>query len=41
MVGDLLGLVAGGIVLVQWMAADEREGRRLDRRLADERAAKG
>jgi putative copper resistance protein D len=41
MVGDLLGIVAGGIVLVQWMAADEREARRVDRRLADERAAKG
>lgn len=45
MVGDLLGIVAGGIVLVQWMAADEREAARqdraLDRRLADEHAAKG
>jgi len=37
MVGDLLGLVGGAIVLVQWMAADEREAKRLDRRLADER----
>jgi putative copper resistance protein D len=38
-VGDLLGLVAGGVVLVQWMAHDEREARRLDRRLDEERAA--
>jgi putative copper resistance protein D len=40
-VGDLLGLVAGGVVLLQWMAHDEREAKRLDRRLADERASQG
>jgi putative membrane protein len=32
-VGDVLGIVAGGVVLVQWMQADAREARRLDRRL--------
>lgn len=40
-VGDVLGLVAGGIVLVQWMAHDEREARRLDRRLDQQRATAG
>ena len=32
-VGDLLGLVVGGIVLVQWIAADERRQAREDRLL--------
>jgi putative membrane protein len=32
--GELFGVVAAGIVLAQWMAADEREAARLDRRLA-------
>lgn len=40
-VGDLLGIVAGGIVLVQWMAADAREGKRLDRALPDRAAGQG
>jgi putative copper resistance protein D len=29
--GDLLGLVAAGVALVRWMAADEREAARADR----------
>lgn len=33
--GDLLGLVAVGVVVVQWMAAEERAGARADRRLAE------
>ena len=32
--GELFGLAAAGIVVAQWMAADEREAARLDRRLA-------
>jgi putative copper resistance protein D len=32
--GELFGLVAAGVVLAQWMRADEREAARLDRRLA-------
>ncbi len=32
--GELFGLAAAGIVLAQWMAADDRESARLDRRLA-------
>jgi putative membrane protein len=32
--GELFGLAAAGIVLAQWMAADDREAARLDRRLA-------
>jgi putative copper resistance protein D len=28
--GDLFGLLAGGAAVLQWMAADEREARRLD-----------
>jgi putative membrane protein len=35
-VGDVLGLVAGGIVLLQWIAADERRQAREDRRLDQE-----
>ena len=31
--GELFGLAAAGIVLAQWMAADEREAARIDRRL--------
>jgi putative copper resistance protein D len=31
--GELFGVVAAGIVLAQWMAADEREAARLDRKL--------
>lgn len=31
--GDVFGLVAGGIVLLQWIAYDERRQRREDRRL--------
>ena len=32
-VGDLLGLVVGGVVLTQWIAADERRQAREDRLL--------
>ena len=32
-VGDLIGLAAGGVVLVQWMHHEERRGERLDRAL--------
>lgn len=39
-VGDLLTLVVGGIVLAQWMAYEEREAAREDRRL-DADATKG
>ncbi len=38
--GDLLGLVASGVVLAQWMGFDEREAAREDRRL-DALAAAG
>lgn len=34
-VGDVLSLVAAGVVLVQWIAHDEREAARADRRLDD------
>lgn len=32
MTGDFVGLILGGVVLMQWMAADEREALRSDRR---------
>jgi putative membrane protein len=32
-VGDLVGLAAGGVVLVQWMRHEERRGARIDREL--------
>lgn len=32
--GELFGVAAAGVVLAQWMGADEREAARLDRRLA-------
>lgn len=38
--GDLVGLVASGVVLAQWMGFDEREAAREDRRL-DALAAEG
>ena len=31
--GDLVGLAAGGIVLAQWMRHEERRGVRIDREL--------
>jgi hypothetical protein len=37
-VGDVLALTAAGIVLVRWIAHDEREAARLDRRLDAEAA---
>lgn len=39
--GDLLGLVAAGIVLAQWIRHDEREAVRNDRRLAEDRLRTG
>jgi putative membrane protein len=33
--GDLIGLVGLGLVVTQWMRADQREGDRLDRRLTE------
>src|SRR5690606_17277561 len=32
-IGDVIGFVAGGVVLAQWMAHDERRARQLDRQL--------
>lgn len=33
LVGDLIGLVAGGLVALDWFHADQRRARRIDRRL--------
>jgi len=39
LVGDFIGLIAGGIVLAQWVRDEQRRTRRLDRRLDAEEAA--
>lgn len=39
LVGDFIGLIAGGIVLVQWVRDEQRRTRRLDRRLDAQEAA--
>jgi cytochrome c oxidase assembly factor CtaG len=39
LIGDLIGLVAGGIVLVQWVRDEQRRTRRLDRELDAQEAA--
>ena len=39
LVGDFIGLIAGGIVLVQWLRDEQRRTRRLDRRLDAQEAA--
>ena len=40
-VGDVLSLTAAGIILLQWIAHDEREAARLDRRLDADAALDG
>jgi putative copper resistance protein D len=40
-VGDLFGVVAGALVLVQWIAADERRQAREDRRLDEQERVDG
>lgn len=39
LIGDLIGLVAGGIVAVQWYRSEQRRTRRLDRELDAQEAA--
>lgn len=39
LIGDLIGLIAGGIVAVQWYRSEQRQARRLDRELDAQEAA--